>query len=81
MILSRFSLLTRFFQRDSTKAGHLTLYPNKEKEFWQWVSTWAVFINTPSDLGYDDNGYILPEIIGKEFEGKTYKNVQGVTAR
>ncbi|MGC8011238.1 hypothetical protein, partial [Salmonella enterica] len=26
--------LTRFFQRDSTKANHLTLYPHKEREFY-----------------------------------------------
>lgn len=61
-VASRGHLLTRFFQRDSTKAGNLTLYPNKEKEFWQWVSSWAVFINDPSDLGYDNADYILPEI-------------------
>jgi hypothetical protein len=61
-VASRGHLLTRFFQRDSTKAGHLTLYPNKEKEFWMWVSTWAVFVNKPSDLGYDNTGYDLPAI-------------------
>ena len=61
-IASRGHLLTRFFQRDSTHAGHLTLYPNKEKEFWQWVSTWAVFVTKPSDLGHDDTGYDLPEL-------------------
>jgi SNF2 family DNA or RNA helicase len=42
--------LTRFFQRDSTKANNLTLYPHKENEFWLWVSSWALFINAPSDL-------------------------------
>jgi DNA modification methylase len=52
--------LTRFFHRDSTKASNLTLYPHKEKEFWFWVSTWALFITKPSDLGYSDEGYILP---------------------
>jgi len=52
--------LTRFFHRDSTKANNLTLYPHKEKEFWFWVSTWALFITKPSDLGYSDDGYILP---------------------
>jgi len=52
--------LTRFFHRDSTKANNLTLYPHKEKEFWFWVSTWALFITKPSDLGYSDEGYILP---------------------
>lgn len=61
-VISRGHALTRFFQRDSTKAGQLKLYENKKKEFWQWVSTWAAFINTPADLGYDSTGYDLPEL-------------------
>ena len=43
--------LTRFFQRDSTKANNLTLYPHKEEEFWLWVSSWALFLSSPDDLG------------------------------
>ena len=54
--------LTRFFQRDSTKANNLTLYKGKEQEFWLWVSTWAVFLTKPSDLGYSDEGYDLPPL-------------------
>lgn len=56
--------LTRFFQRDSTKANNLTLYPNMEDEFWMWVSSWALFITMPSDLdpGYSDEGYELPPL-------------------
>ena len=54
--------LTRFFQRDSTQANQLTLYPHKETEFWLWLSTWALFITKPSDLGYDDTGYDLPQM-------------------
>jgi DNA modification methylase len=54
--------LTRFFKRDSTKANNLTLYPHKEKEFWLWLSTWALFIQKPSNLGYEDTGYDLPEL-------------------
>lgn len=54
--------LTRFFQRDSQKANNLTLYPHKEKEFWFWVSSWAIFIQKPSNLGYSDDGYALPEL-------------------
>lgn len=52
--------LTRFFQRDSTKANNLTLYPHKEEEFWLWVSSWALFLQSPADLGYDATGYDLP---------------------
>lgn len=56
--------LTRFFQRDSTKANNLTLYPNMEDEFWMWVSSWALFITKPSDLdpAYSDEGYVLPPL-------------------
>jgi len=54
--------LTRFFKRDSTKANNLTLYPHKEREFWLWLASWAVFVQKPSDLGYSDEGYELPEM-------------------
>ncbi|WP_428661814.1 DNA methyltransferase [Runella sp.] len=53
---------TRFFKRNSEKADNLTLLPHKEKEFWLWVSSWALFITKPSDLGYSDKGYDLPEL-------------------
>ena len=52
--------LTRFFQRDSSKAGNLKLYPHKEREFWLWLNTWACFVQRPSDLGHSDEGYDLP---------------------
>ena len=52
--------LTRFFQRDSTQANNLTLYPHKEREFWLWLNSWAIFLQKPSDLGYSDAGYDLP---------------------
>lgn len=54
--------LTRFFQRDSTKANNLTLYPHKEREFWLWLNSWAAFLQRPSDLGYSDDGYDLPPL-------------------
>jgi DNA modification methylase len=61
-VISRGHALTRFFKRDSQKAGNLKLYDNKKEEFWQWVSTWAAFINTPADYGYDSTGYDLPDL-------------------
>lgn len=72
-VIDRGHALTRFFQRDSTKAGHLTLYENKKDEFWKWVSTWAVFINKPSDLGHSDDGYDLPKMNIHEVEVENIK--------
>lgn len=74
--------LTRFFQRDSTKANNLTLYHHKEEEFWLWVSSWALYITKPSDLGYDDEGYALPpmdvrpHMITRGYEGITDRDGQ-----
>lgn len=59
-IMDKGQAKTRFFKRDSSKADNLTLLPHKEQEFWLWVSTWATFIQKPSDLGYSDDGYNLP---------------------
>jgi DNA modification methylase len=62
---------TRFFKRDSTKADVLTLHPHKEREFWLWISSWALFVQRPSDLGFDDDGYVLPEIEVRWHEVRT----------
>jgi DNA modification methylase len=55
---------TRFFKRNSEKADKLTIHPHKEREFWLWVSSWALFITKPSDLGpqFSDEGYDLPPL-------------------
>jgi hypothetical protein len=55
---------TRFFKRDSEKADNLTLHAHKEREWWHWIATWAVFITRPSDIDptYSDAGYQLPEL-------------------
>lgn len=54
--------LTRWFKRDSAKAGNLTLHPHHEKDFWLWVASWAIFVYKPSDLGHSDEGYELPPL-------------------
>lgn len=61
-VASPMQIFSRFFQRNSTKAHEPTLLPHKEEEFWLWVSSWALFISKPSDLGYDDEGYALPDM-------------------
>ncbi|CAN5564569.1 hypothetical protein BH24ACT5_BH24ACT5_15510 [soil metagenome] len=63
--------LTRFFQRDSTQASNLTLYPHKEREFWLWLSSWAVFLQSPADLGYSAEGYDLPSLTVEHHEVET----------
>ena len=56
--------LTRFFYRNPDKAADLQIMPHMEREFWMWVSSWALFIERPSDISaeYSDEGFDMPEL-------------------
>ena len=62
-IMDSGSALTRFFKRDSTKANNLTLHPHHERTFWMWLNSWAIFLQSPADLGCDATGYVLPKAV------------------
>ena len=56
-------MLSRWFINDTMKAGGYRLKGHAQRDFWQWVTTWAVCITKPSDIGGSDEGYDLPELI------------------
>lgn len=74
---------TRFFKRNSEKADQLTLMQHKEREFWLWVASWALFVTRPSDLdpGFDDTGYDLPPLDVRWHELPTDHLAHAVTER
>lgn len=55
--------LMRWFINDSMKSGHYRLKGHAVKDFWQWVSSWAVSMRKPSDIGFSDEGFLLPELV------------------
>jgi len=62
-------MLGKFFKNnnnsiDPKHAGEKWyLKPHAEKDFFSWVNQWALMIKMPSDLGFSDEKYILPELI------------------
>jgi DNA modification methylase len=48
--------------KELIKGDKYRLKKYAEKEFYQWISTWAVMISKPSDLGFEDIGYSLPAL-------------------
>ena len=38
------------------------LKPHAETDFFAWVNTWATMVKMPSDIGFSNEGYILPEL-------------------
>ena len=72
--LGHVDMLTRFF---TSKRGFVTkgrsryhrmgggeyrLKGHAEEPFWRWVASWARACRSPSDLGFDNDGFILPPL-------------------
>lgn len=65
-VMSYTEMLATFFVHDGGETSKWRLKGHAEKDFWQWLCSWAVNIRKPSDLGYSDDGFILPELCVKE---------------
>lgn len=61
-VMTRGEMLGMFFVHDGGKTSQWRLKGHAESEFWKWVSSWAVMLRKPSDLGYDDDKFILPPL-------------------
>jgi hypothetical protein len=65
-------MLTRFFtnaRRSARLTGGLwrdsggwRFRGHAEEPFWRWVASWARALRRPSDLGFSDDGFILPPL-------------------
>jgi superfamily II DNA or RNA helicase len=62
-VMSRVEMLSMFFVHDGGETQKWRLKGHAESEFWKWLASWAVCIRKPSDLGYEDGDFVLPEII------------------
>lgn len=60
--MTRTEMLSMFFVHDGGDTAKWRLKGHAESEFWKWVCSWAVMMQKPSDLGYDDGGFILPPL-------------------
>jgi len=60
--MSRTEMLSMFFVHDGGETQKWRLKGHAEKDFWRWLCSWAVMIRKPSDLGYNDGDFILPEL-------------------
>lgn len=59
------TVATRRFRNQREK---WRLRAHAESDFWCWVTSWARAVRRPSDIGYDDNGFILPKLIERNHQ-------------
>ncbi len=82
-IMDSNEMISRWFLNDTMEAGGYRLKRHAADDFWRWVATWAVSLSMPSDLGFSDDGYILPPLnieshivdvdITEHTEGRLYR--------
>ena len=73
--LGYMDMLNRFFVNDNQNSSGRSHYGkavqwrfkgHAQEKFWRWVVSWSRAIRKPSDLGYSDDGYILPPLHERE---------------
>lgn len=73
--LGYMDMLNRFFRNDlnNSASGRMRgevikwrLKGHAERPFWRWVCSWARAVRKPSDLGFNDAGFVLPPLIERE---------------
>ena len=61
-VMSRTEMLAMYFVHDGGSTSDWRLKGHAKQSFWDFVSTWAVMLNKPSDIGFNDDGYDLPPL-------------------
>lgn len=63
-IMERRDVLATFFVHasDDARASGWRLKSHARQAFWRWLASWGMSLKRPSDLGYSDEGYELPEL-------------------
>lgn len=61
-VMSRSEMLSMYFVHDGGETQKWRLKGHAEDTFWEWVASWGVVLEKPSDLDYPDDGYILPPL-------------------
>lgn len=63
-IMSRAEMLAMFFinDADNKQGDKWRIKGHAEHSFFEWVASWAVMVTKPSDIGYEDGDFILPEL-------------------
>lgn len=61
-VMSRSEMLAMYFVHDGGSTSEWRLKGHAKQSFWDFVSMWAVMLNKPSDIGFNDDGYNLPPL-------------------
>lgn len=60
--MTRSEMLATYFTHDGGDTSKWRLKGHARRDFFEWVSTWALVFDHPSDIGFEQVGYDLPPL-------------------
>lgn len=92
--LGYMDMLSKFFKNNQNNVAKISqiskarqgeewyLKPHAENDFWKWVSSWSISAKRPSDIGFNDDLFILPELYEDEtiLRNETPLTINGQTS-
>lgn len=87
-VMTSKEMVSIFFINDAFNKDHTIskwrLKKHSTKDFWNWVSSWSLMLSDPADIGFNNDGYVLPELLMNEMEievdkqdnGKLYNDIK-----
>lgn len=76
-VMKRTEMLATFFLHDGGNTSKWRLKGHAADKFWEWLAEWAVVLTNPGDLGYANDGYILPEMNTTEHLVEVHSEQEG----
>lgn len=76
-VMSLSEMLSCFFVHDGGETQKWRLKGHAQSDFWKWICSWAVNLRKPSDLGFSDEGFDLPELIMHQQTVRATKTMDG----
>lgn len=61
-VMKSTEMLSTFFVHDGGETQKWRLKGHAEKDFWRWMASWSLCFTHPRDLGFEQDGYDLPEL-------------------
>ena len=61
-VMSRPEMLAKYFIHDGGETSKWRLKGHAHQPFWDWMAGWSIMVQSPGDIGYSDDGYVLPDL-------------------
>lgn len=61
-VMSGKEIIALFFKQDGNTTHKWRLKKHAARDFWRWMASWCIALRKPSDIGFSDDGFVLPAL-------------------